>query len=385
MRTMQPCVTIGSYTWAQDRLPGDEFSLRADALRGAMAQHGWHAVLAYGDVREHGALAYLSNFIPRVRWGMALLPRSGDARLLCAMSTRDLPAMRSLTWIADVRSGMGPEWQNGFDPWFERFAAVPAPQKLGTLGFDLIAPVLHDAVCRSLGERFVLERADDVLAVPPQRKRPREHTLLRASCKLLHDTAQVFADTWRESGEAETAALAAERAARSRAAQDARTLVSLDGGRTLAPYQGRFDKTAGPLIGYLAVKVLGYWADMFVTVDDRGSAARGRAEQALGALIAAVRPGARAGDLHAAALAEIMPLRLHPVLSGSVGHGIGLSLDEQPQFRAGVDTILVEDGIYSLQVGCADTDAGCALVSAIVRATPNGAEVLLRSPASAAP
>ena len=184
MRTMQPCVTIGSYTWAQDRLPSDEFSLRLDDLRRGMAQHGWRAVLAYGDVREHAALAYLSNFIPRVRWGMALLPRDGVARLLCAMSTRDLPAMRTLTWIADVRSGMGPEWDKAFDPWFERFADEPAAQ-FGTLGFDLMAPVLHDAVRRSLGERFVLQRADDLVPVPPQRKRPRELTLLRASCKLV--------------------------------------------------------------------------------------------------------------------------------------------------------------------------------------------------------
>ena len=59
-----------------------------------MDQNGWKAVLVYGDVREHAALAFFSNFIPRVRWAMALLPRSGDARLVCAMSTRDLPAMR---------------------------------------------------------------------------------------------------------------------------------------------------------------------------------------------------------------------------------------------------------------------------------------------------
>ena len=71
------------------------------------------------------------SFIPRVRWGMALLPRTGDARLLCAMSTRDLPAMRTLTWIADVRSGMGPEWEKAFDPWVERFKGDQA-QKLGT-------------------------------------------------------------------------------------------------------------------------------------------------------------------------------------------------------------------------------------------------------------
>jgi Xaa-Pro aminopeptidase len=382
MKTMQPCVTIGSYTWAQDRLPADEFSLRLDELRSAMARHDWRAVLVCGDVREHAALAYLSNFIPRVRWGMALLPASGDARLLCAMSTRDLPAMRSLTWIADVRSGMGPEWDKAFDPWFERFGGQASEQQLGTLGFDLMAPVLHDAVRRSLGERFVLQRADDLVTVPPHRKRPRELTLLRASCALVQEAARVFVDSWRESGEPETAALAAERAARSRAAQDVRTLVSLDGGRTLSPYQGRFDKTAGPLVGYLAVKLTGYWADLFVTLEDEASKnpARRRVEPALDALIAAMRPDVRAGDLHAKAIAALAPLPLHPALSGSVGHGIGLSLHEAPELRAGADATLVEDGVYSLQVGIADADAGNALLSAMVRNAKNGVEVLLRSP-----
>jgi Xaa-Pro aminopeptidase len=386
MRTMQPCVTIGSYTWAQDRLPNDEFSLRLDESRRAMAQHGWRAVLAYGDVREHAALAYLSNFIPRVRWGMALLPRDGDARLLCAMSTRDLPAMRTLTWIADVRSGMGPEWEKAFDPWFERFNGdQPAP--FGTLGFDLMAPVLHDAVRRSLGERFVLQRADDLVAVPPQRKRPRELTLLRACCKLVQDAAQVLADSWRQkSGEPETAALDAERFARSRAAQDVRTLISLDGGRTLVPFHGRFEKTAGPLVGYLAVKLMGYWSDLFVTVDEgEPSPARRRVETGLDALIATMRPGLRAGELHAKAIVALAPWPLHPALSHSVGHGIGLSLNEAPELRAGADATLVEDGVYTVQLGAADGQAGNVLLSAIVRTRANGAEVLARSPGIAAP
>ena len=386
MRTMQPCVTIGSYTWAQDRLPNDEFGLRLDELRRAMAQHGWRAVLAYGDVREHAALAYLSNFIPRVRWGMALLPRDGDARLLCAMSTRDLPAMRTLTWIADVRSGMGPEWDKAFDPWFERFAEEPAAQ-FGTLGFDLMAPVLHDAVRRSLGARFVLKRADDVVAVPSQRKRPRELTLLRASCKLMQDAAQAFAESWRQkSGKPETAALDAERFARSRAAQDVRTLVSLDGGRMLVPYQGRFDKIAGPLVGYVAVKLMGYWADLFVTVDQgEPSPARRRVEAALDTLIAAMRPGLRAGELHAKAIAALAPWPLHPALSQSVGHGIGLSLHEAPELCAGSDATLVEDGVYTVQLGVADGAAGHVLLSAIVRIRANGTEILARSPGIAAP
>jgi len=383
MQTVQPCVTIGSYIWAQDRLPYDEFTLRLEELRAAMERNGWPVVLVYGDVREHAALAFLTSFIPRVRWGMALLPRTGDARLLCAMSTRDLPAMRTLTWIADVRSGMGPEWQKAFDPWFERFTGDQA-QKLGTIGFDIMAPVLYATVRRSLGDRFVLQRADDILATPSCRKRPRELTMIRASCKLLEAAAKTFAESWRGSHEPETAALDAERVARSLAAQDVRTLVSLDGGRTLAPFQGRFEKSAGPLVGYLAVKVAGYWADMFVTVDDGSiTSAAGRAAASLDALIASARPGATAAELHAKAIAALAPHKLHPIVGGSVGHGIGLSLHEGAEFRAAGDAVMVEDGVYMLQVGAADAKAGNALLSAMVRSTAKGAEILIRSPSIA--
>ena len=379
MQTVQPCVTIGSYVWAQDRLPYDEFTLRLDELRVAMERNGWPAILVYGDVREHAALAYLSSFIPRVRWGMALLPRTGDARVLCAMSTRDLPAMRTLTWIADVRSGMGPEWVNAFDPWFERFKGDQA-QKLGTLGFDIMAPVLDAAVRRSLGDRFALQRADDVVAIPARRKRPRELTMMRASCKLLEAAAKIFAESWRSNHEPETAALDAERLARSRAAQDVRTLVSLDGGRTLVPFQGRFEKCAGLLVGYIAVKVLGYWADMFVTVDDGSVTVAARhAEGALDAIIANMQPGARIDTLHVKAIGALAPYKIHPVLGGSIGHGVGLSLHEGAEFQASADATLVEDGVYAMQVGAADGKAGNALMSAIVRVTAKGAEVLVRS------
>jgi Xaa-Pro aminopeptidase len=381
MQTMQPSIMLGSYVWAQDRLPQDEFVVRLNALREEMARNSWSAVLVYGDAREHAALAYLSNFIPRIRWGLALLPRSGEARLLCAMGTRDLPAMRSMTWIADVQSGWGPEWEKAFDPWLERLKGEPTTA-LGTVGFDIMAPVLHQSLRRSLGNRFVLQRADDIAAIPPGRKRPRELTMIRAACTVLQAAAKTFAESCRDTGEPETAALEAERVARSLAAQDVRTMVSLDGGRTLVPYQGRFEKKPGPSIGYLAVKAAGYWADLFVSIGDRSTvAAARRAVAALDALVDNVRPGVRAAELHAKAIAALAPSKLHPVLGGSVGHGIGLSLDENPEFRAAGDGVLAEDGIYALQAGAADPEAGHVIVSAIVRNTATGAEVLARSPA----
>jgi Xaa-Pro aminopeptidase len=171
------------------------------------------------------------------------------------------------------------------------------------------------------------------------------------------------------------------RIARSLGAQDVRTLVSLDSGRTLVPYQGRFEETAGPLVGYIAVKVAGYWGDMFVTANQRpATSALRHAEAALDALVASARPGARIAALYAKAVDTLQPFKLHPVLGASVGHGIGLSLHEGPEFGAAGDNALVEDGVYALRVGIADAETGNILTSAIVRTTTNGAEVLARLP-----
>ena len=112
-------------------------------------------------------------------------------------------------------------------------------------------------------------------------------------------------------------------------------------------------------------------------------AAARHAEAALAAIIANMRPGARTDALHAKAVGALAPYKLHPVLGGSVGHGIGLSLHEGPEFQASGDATLVEDGVYTLQVGAADAKAGNALMSAIVRVAAKGAEVLVRSPSIA--
>ena len=205
-------------------------------------RNGWPAVLVYGDVREHSALAYFSNFIPRVRWAHGAVAahrrRAAVVRHEHARSAGDADADLDSPTCA-------PAWaRNGKArsiPGSIASKAISAV-KLGTLGFDIMAPVLHAAVRRSLGDRFALQRADDIVAIPSPHKRPRELTMMRASCKLLEAAAKTFAESWRSSHEPETAALDAERVARSLAAQDVRTLVSLDGGRTLVPFQGRFEK-----------------------------------------------------------------------------------------------------------------------------------------------
>ena len=96
MLTVHPSIVLGSYLWDEERLPRDEFDIRMATIREAIAARGWAAAFVYGDAREHAALAFFSNFIPRMRWAMAMFPAKGEPRLLASMSSRDMPAMRTI-------------------------------------------------------------------------------------------------------------------------------------------------------------------------------------------------------------------------------------------------------------------------------------------------
>jgi Xaa-Pro aminopeptidase len=343
-----------------------------------MDANGWKAVLVYGDASEHSALAYFTNFIPRLRWGMALVPRDGEPRVLGAMSPRDVPAMKLMTWIPDLLSGW--DWESAFDPWLAKLGGE-GPIDIGSVGFELMRPPLLRSLEKSLGNRFRLHPADAAVAAA-RATRPRELSQLREACAVLKAAGEAFVDAWRNGKGIEAAALSAERRARLLAAQDVRTLVSFDGGRTLSPFRGSFDAVSRPLAGYLAVKHMGYWADTFVSAADGPSVLPARTDAALDALLRAATPGTVVGVLHATAMAALAPYPLHPVLGGSVGHRIGLALDEGGALTQDAAHTLAPGDVYSLQLGAYDPAAGGAFASAMVAVTAAEPVILHRSPAA---
>jgi len=378
MRTVHPCTMIGAYGFEQDRVPRDEFQIRLRALHGVMDTKGCGAMLIYGDAREHSELAYFTNFIPRHRWALALLPRQGDARLLVSMSSRDMPAQRLMTWIPDVMSAW--TWESVFDPWLAGLGGDAAAD-IGTVRFDLMRPPLMASLEKSLRNRFRMIPADaEERAL--RSTRPRELSLIRDACTVVRAGAAAFVQAWRDGMGVEAAALAGERTARALAAQDVRTLVSFDGGRTLAPFRGAFEpKPKGtPLLGYIAVKHRGYWAESFVCAADSPSPLLERAQAGLAAALRSAAPGISAADLHARAIEPLGGSPLHLVLSGCVGRRIGFSSNEGSELRPDARHVLEAGDVYALHVGTSDPHAGGAVASAMVAITPTGCEVLVRSP-----
>jgi Xaa-Pro aminopeptidase len=368
---------IGAYGFEQDRVPRDEFQIRLRALHGVMDAKGCKAMLVYGDAREHSELAYFTNFIPRHRWALALLPRQGEARLLVSMSSRDMPAQRLMTWIPEVMSAW--TWESVFDPWLAGLGA-DEPADIGTVRFDLMRPPLTASLEKSLGNRFRLIVADD--EVRARSTRPRELSLIRDACAVVRAGAAAFMQGWRDGMGVESAALAGERRARGLAAQDVRTLVSFDDGHTLAPFRGAFEpkSKSTPLLGYIAVKHRGYWAESFVCAADRPSDIQQRVQAALEAALRSAGPGIGAADLHAQATQPLGEHPLHPVLGGSVGRRIGFSSNEGSELRRDARHVLKAGDVYALHVGASDPQSGGAVASAMAAITPEGCEILVRSP-----
>lgn len=359
MLTMHPSIMLGSYVLDEDRLPRDEFDIRLAPLREKMARDGLAATLIYGDAREHEALAFFTNFISRMRWAMAIIPAQGEPRLLISMSSRDMPAMRTMTWIADVKSGW--EWT-----WFDDYVArLPAPGKLATINFDQMTPLLFGQLSKSIAGKFDLVELDPLALAAREQHRPREIAMIRTAAKIAAKAGDEIAARWKAGDDIETAALAGERAARAQAAQDVRTLVSRDGGMTLQPYRASFADRPHSLLAYVAVKYMGYWGEAFVS----DGPAHARAGAALDGLLKRFKAGASVATLGVDAV--------HPALAGSIGHRIGLSPVEGPALSA--DATLAANVVYALRTGAIEGASG-AIASAMAIARDDGShEILSRS------
>ncbi len=379
MHTTHPCIMLGSYVWNQDEMPDDEFDIRLAGLRAAMAQNNWAAVLVYGDAREHQALAWYTNFIPRMRWAMALIPAKGEPRVLVSVTARDMPAMRTMTFVKEVYSGWEWQWFDGFIEKLGGPGTLGCPGTLAVIGSQAMTPVLYGQIGRSVAGKFDLVEADDILLAARTVHRPRETAMIRIAAAIVEDAGQKFLAAWSDGKDIESAALAAEQAARGRAAQDARTLVSRDFGQTFEPYRARFDDYPETCIAYIAVKYQGYWADTFVTATTRSRQVDHLAKAALEAVLQSFAPGVRPDVLIERARNALAPLTLHPALLGSLGHRIGLSANEGGDIIEG--GAAVQAGCaYALRVGACEPTAGGAIASAVVHLHKTGRlEVLARN------
>jgi Xaa-Pro aminopeptidase len=367
MHTMHPTLLIGPGDWDPQRIPRKDYDERLAAL--------WHdhpnasGAIIYGNARDHAALAYLTHFTPKLEAAIALMPRNGEPKMLIGGGVNMLPAAKPLTFVsalAPLRDAAKTiaDWAAGLD----------AGGSLVLLGGDAMPYDLRRALDRALSGRRI-EDGDTVLQGQMRRKSSGEIEILRRACAILDHAVTTLREAIRNGKDVTDCVVATEHAAVQRGAQDVRSLFSLDGGRTLRPFDVPVARRCDPLQAYLAVRHDGYWADAFVRIGTQGDRLGGQAAKMLEAMIAGMKPGLSARALHQLADAERGAHAHHPLADSIFGSSAGLSLDEPPLLRRNGDALLEAGAVYSLRSGIIG-DAGGAVASAIALVTERGAELL---------
>ena len=94
----------GCSTWDRKQVPQDLFQSRLNSVREEMAKRDLDALVIYGDNYSFADLCYLTNYFPKVRGGIAVVPRDGAISMLLNIGSRDVPFAKTLTWVEDVRA-----------------------------------------------------------------------------------------------------------------------------------------------------------------------------------------------------------------------------------------------------------------------------------------
>ena len=126
----------------------------------------------------------------------------------------------------------------------------------------------------------------------------------------------------------------------------------------------------------LPFRHVGYWVEGFVSLAASEHPVLVKAAEALKTVITSATAGTKCSDLARLAAEKIMPCSSHAITAGSIGNGIGLSLEEEPRLSPNSEDALEPGGVYTVRVGASDGQEHHGIVSAIVAVHENENEVL---------
>lgn len=373
----------GCSTWNPQLLPQAEFQPRVDAVRREMARRGLDALVIYGDNFCFADLCYLTNYFPKVRGGIAVVPRQGAISMLLNIGSRDVPFAKTLTWVEDVRASnlVGTDGakiikEKGFEKATIGFADSGQ-------GFPLLQ--LEDM--KNALPKVTWQACDDIVAPLRLVKTTRELRAMREAGHVLQeicDSAGAFIKPGRKDYEI---VADIDRLARDKGAEDIRILAGEK--RLNPPSFKQAANVGGHWALYLAVQHERYWVESgrtFLLAEDvKLQAAYQKAQKIVGAMAGQLKPHGVVAALEETARKELGEFYAKAALYG-LANGIGLNLWEAPFLNesdaaeVGAPSVdaktLHENMTLALRVTI-DTDDGIVLYGDSFQVTGSGANTLL--------
>ena len=93
----------GLITWDKAELPPSVFEARLAKARAVLAKHDLPALLVYSDVWRSTEGRHLTNYMPYWNRSLIVIPREQPPVLLCGLSPRVYPWIKSVTVFEEIR------------------------------------------------------------------------------------------------------------------------------------------------------------------------------------------------------------------------------------------------------------------------------------------
>jgi Xaa-Pro aminopeptidase len=375
----------GCSTWDPNLAPREEFQSRLGAVRREMAARNLDAVVIYGDNYSFADICYLTNYFPKVRGGIAVVPRDGAVSLLLNIGSRDVPFAKTLTWVDDVRASnqVGADGakllkEKGFDT---------AQVGLADSGRGFPLPQLEDMKNALPGASW---QACDALVAPLRLvKTARELAAMGEAGRVLRE---VCGGTGKfiQPGRKEYEIVAdIDRLARDSGAEDIRILA---GEKRLNPPGLKQAATIGSHWAvYLAVQHERYWAEAgrtyFLSDDVKLRGAYAKAQEIVTAMARQLKPNGAVGAIDETARKDLGEFYAKAAVYG-LANGIGLNqweapfLNESDALEVGASSVgattLIEDMTLALRVTI-ESEGKVVLFGDSFQVTAAGARSLLQT------
>lgn len=353
MRTMLPVLKRGLLHWDRKALPVEYARERFERVQALVAASGDDAWIVYGDVERHGHLTYASQFMPRTRGGAVMVPARGEPAILAAISSRDLPPARTLTWIEDIRPYSSAA--KAVIQWLEERGLLAG--RIGTVGIhSSMAQSDWAAIGAALAAGTVTDRTGKMERLRAAKDAVEVQALERSAVAVAKALDKAV-DHLRPGTTMRALCAAIDRELRLAEAEDVRILAATGpaSGTGLAVPDDTVIESGTPVMIFVRAQVHRYWAEGARTfvLGECSDALRDlaeRAEAALDAMEAAARPGVRADAIALAADAALGEDLGAVARTYGYGNGIGLDAEETPSVSPASAQTLADDAVLATRI-----------------------------------
>jgi Xaa-Pro aminopeptidase len=373
----------GCSVWNKQEMPEEEFQARLEAIRREMAERHLDALVVYGDNLSYADLCYVTNYFPKVRGGLALIPRSGPLSLLLNIGSRDVPFAKSLTWVDDVRAS-GQLGRDGAR-FFEETNLSRA--KIGLIDSGKGFPLAEVEQLQQALPQAQWEPSHSMLEPMRLRKSARELDAMRDAGRVVNEICEEASSIIR-SGKKEYELVAEiDRLARNKGVEDIRILA---GEKRLNPPSFKQAASVGTHWAvYFAVQHERYWAEAgrtyFLAHDTKVQSTYGKAQGIVAAMAQQLKPNGSVVAIDETARKALGEFYATASVYG-LANGIGLNqweapfLSESDAREVGASSVgattLNEDMTLALRVTI-ETEGKIVLFGDSFQVTAGGARSLL--------